>query len=376
MMTPVLYLVLGVASIATQTATSATPSQLSHREEVNQPLLNPSDISKLQAQAEAGDASAQAALARAYHEGNGVPQNDALAVKWFRRAADQGDAAAEYNLGIMYRVGEGVAMDKEEAIRWYKRSAKHGDAKAMFNLGASYYNGDGVAVDDTASYAWFLLAREAGNAAAADALRRAASERLASPAAAYMRVARMYDTGDELPMNSIEALKWYRKAADAGDAEAAVKVASLLLASGRRPTPDEYAESRQRCEGAAKQYSPGAYCMALIYRRGTGVTRDLVEGARWLDRAAELGHPRAALELGEAYWRGEGVKPDLLSAYMWIWLAYSSKVPGAEQDEQSLRKEMSSKQMERAKQKAIEWSRRHYFLTLRQSPPDSSPPAR
>ena len=39
----------------------------------------------------------------------------------------------------------------------------------------------------------------------------------------------MYETGDELLKNSVEALKWYRKAADTGDPQADVKVASLLL---------------------------------------------------------------------------------------------------------------------------------------------------
>ena len=33
---------------------------------------------------------------------NGVPEDDAEAVKWFRKAADQGDAHAQYNVGVMY----------------------------------------------------------------------------------------------------------------------------------------------------------------------------------------------------------------------------------------------------------------------------------
>ena len=37
-----------------------------------------------------------------YEEGNGVPQDYAKAVKWYRLAADQGYADAQYNLGVMY----------------------------------------------------------------------------------------------------------------------------------------------------------------------------------------------------------------------------------------------------------------------------------
>jgi TPR repeat protein len=89
-----------------------------------------------------------------------------------------------------------------------------------------------------------------------------------------------------------------------------------------------------------------------------------------------LGLARAALELGEAYWKGEGVKSDPVTAYTWIWLAFNSKVPGAEQDEQQLSKELSAKQVAQAKQKAVEWSRQHHFVGLRYRQPDSSPPAK
>ena len=42
----------------------------------------------------------------------GVPEDDAEAVRWFRLAAEQGGATAQYNLGLMYGDGEGVLEDK------------------------------------------------------------------------------------------------------------------------------------------------------------------------------------------------------------------------------------------------------------------------
>jgi TPR repeat protein len=312
-------------------------------------------------------------LGRAYQDGNGVPQNDALALKWFQKAADQGDATAENSLGNMYRLGEGVEGAKKEAVRWYQRAAKRGNPNAMFNLGASYYSGDGVAFDDVRAYAWFLLAQEAGNPAAGDVLRKVASEHPSAPNEALVRVAEMYEPGGELPENSFEALKWYRKAADVGNAEAAVAVTKHLLAPGRNPNREEYAESRQRCQDAANRSSaPGAYCLALIYRRGVGVTKDPAESTKWLSRAADLGYPRAALELGELYWKGVGVKPDLITAYMWIWLASLSKEPGAERDVKDLRKELPKKSVAEAKQRAIEWGRAHPPVRLRRQV-DSTP---
>ena len=40
-----------------------------------------------------------------YARGQGVPQDYAEAVKWYRLAADQGDARAQNNLGVMYANG-------------------------------------------------------------------------------------------------------------------------------------------------------------------------------------------------------------------------------------------------------------------------------
>jgi len=308
-------------------------------------------------------------LGQAYEDGNGVPRDDSKAFQWYRKAAEQGDPEAQNKVGVFYSLGRGTDRSKEEAVTWYLKAARGKSAKAMFNLGAAYYNGDGVTTDDVESYAWFLLAHEAGYPAADDAIKRAESEKLANRSAAFAKIGQMYITGDELPKDPMEALKWDRKAADAGDVEADVKVTSLLLSSGRSPTQEEYAEARKRCEEAAnRRFSPGAYCLALIYSRGLGTAKDPVESTKWFGRAADLGNARAALELGEAYWKGIGVQPDLVNAYMWVWLASSSKVPGADQDEQALRKELDAKQTQRAKQKAAEWLRTHRFMGLRQRP--------
>jgi len=74
----------------------------------------------------------------------GVPQDDAEAVKWYRRAADQGDAKAQDNLGAMYATGRGVPRDDAEAVKWFRRAAIQGDADAENNLGRMYAKGRGV----------------------------------------------------------------------------------------------------------------------------------------------------------------------------------------------------------------------------------------
>jgi hypothetical protein len=51
-----------------------------------------------------------------YDIGEGVPENNAEAVNWYRKAADQGHAKAQFNLGLMYNNGEGVPENDAEAV--------------------------------------------------------------------------------------------------------------------------------------------------------------------------------------------------------------------------------------------------------------------
>jgi TPR repeat protein len=60
------------------------------------------EFDETKALAEQGVATAQYNLGVMYADGDGVPENGAEAVKWFRKAAAQGDADAQYNLGVMH----------------------------------------------------------------------------------------------------------------------------------------------------------------------------------------------------------------------------------------------------------------------------------
>ena len=76
-----------------------------------------------------------------YQLGKGAPQDNAKAVKWYRKAADQGDARAQWHLGLMYHLGEGVPQDNAEAVKWFRKAADQGDASGQFSLGAMYHSG-------------------------------------------------------------------------------------------------------------------------------------------------------------------------------------------------------------------------------------------
>ncbi len=66
-----------------------------------------------------------------YEKGQGVPQNDKTAVKWYRLAAEQGHAGAQFNLGVMYGLGNGVIQDNVFAHLWFNIAASSGNKNAF-----------------------------------------------------------------------------------------------------------------------------------------------------------------------------------------------------------------------------------------------------
>ena len=65
-----------------------------------------------------------------YFNGEGVPQDDAEAVRWYRLAAAQGFAEAQFTLGLMYRDGRGVLQDSVIAHMWLIIASANGDIGA------------------------------------------------------------------------------------------------------------------------------------------------------------------------------------------------------------------------------------------------------
>ena len=120
------------------------------------------DFDAVKKAAEQGHAAAQFNLGVMYDNGDGVPEDDAEAVRWYHQAAEQGLALAQSNLGVMYENGEGVPEDDAEAVRWYHQAAEQGYADAQFNLGVMYANGEGVPEDDIQAYAWISIASAQG----------------------------------------------------------------------------------------------------------------------------------------------------------------------------------------------------------------------
>ena len=159
--------------------------------------------------AEQGDAHAQFNLGYMYHKGEGVPQDDAEAVKWLSKATVQGYAGVQSLLGNMYE--KGFLQDNAEAVKWYQKAAAQGNADAQFNLGVMYEEGKGVPQDYAAAVRWLSKAADQGMAVA------------------QLRLGLRYEEGKVVPQDDAEAVRWYRLAADQGMAIAQAKLGIMYL---------------------------------------------------------------------------------------------------------------------------------------------------
>ena len=174
-----------------------------------------------------------------YDNGNGVPEDDAEAVRWFRLSAEQGFAAAQYNLGVMYGNGDGVPEDAGEAVRLELGfPPSRGMLQANTTLSVKYAHGYGVPEDDAEAVRWYRLAAEQ------------------EYASAQFDLGVMYSRGEGVPEDDAEAVRWYRLAAEQGDALAQTN-------------------------------------LGLMYANGDGVLQDPVLAYMWFDLSAAQGNETA-----------------------------------------------------------------------------------
>lgn len=68
----------------------------------------------------------------------------------------------------------------------------------------------------------------------------------------------------------------------------------------------------------ANPTSEAQLCIGAMYYKGLGVKKDTYEAVKWVQKAAEQGHPVAQATLGVFYLKGEGIALDKGKAYEWF----------------------------------------------------------
>jgi TPR repeat protein len=292
--------------IFTGTNSSNTQTSSPPNHQVSQPaIFPPSPVRSLEDQpyrkaAEQGDAEAQSRLGDLYAKGIGVGRDYGEAAKWYRKAADQGHTQAQYELGGLYVQGLGVARDYSEAAKWYRLAAEKGYIPAQHFLGHLYASGRGLETE-------YLEAPEP----------QPTAPEKATPGQRNVR------------SDYAEAAKWWRKAADQGDA-AAQSDLGWLYTSGQG-VETNYTEAAAWYRKSAEQGNPnGQHWLGHCYLSGRGVAKDETEAFKWFSEAAENGNFAAQGDLGRLYATGRGVEQNSAEAIKWHRKAAEVGVPSAQ----------------------------------------------
>ena len=129
-----------------------------------------------------------------------------------------------------------------------------------------------------------------------------------------------------MPQNDTQAVQWYRRAAEQGDAQA-------------------------------------QHDLGFMYDLGRGVPQDYEQAVKWYRHAAQQGDTQAQNNLGVMYENGHGVSQDRVQAYKWYELAVSQLSQSkyrerAIQNREALKSQMAQSEIEKAQQLAREWEPR------------------
>jgi TPR repeat protein len=96
-----------------------------------------------------------------------------------------------------------------------------------------------------------------------------------------------------VPHDDAEAVRWYRLAADQGDAASETEL-GIAYALGRGVPRDYDAALRYFRLGAEQRFAKAQTDLGLMYLRGQGLPADIVEARKWFTLAAADGDPTGA----------------------------------------------------------------------------------
>ena len=258
--------------------------------------------------AERGVVEAQYSLGLMYGKGRGISKDYSQAVKWWHLAADQGNGKAQTNLGWMYETGKGVPKDVHKAENWYQLASKQGLAKAQEKLTSllnktkknlqenpaslsnslSELNTGGISSGkdtfDVASHSPDTLSKVSDSMNDLDRLHAAMNlldkKEFATAhklflvlankgmAEAQINLGMLFESGQGVPKDYVEAIRRYRLAVDLGQIEAQEKLDLLLNKT------------------TEAQINLG---LGMRFEIGEGVPKDYVEAIRRYRLAGDFG---------------------------------------------------------------------------------------
>jgi len=163
-----------------------------------------------------------------------------------------------------------------------------------------------------------------------------------------------YESGDYAT-----ALKEWTPLAEQGDAVAQNNL-GFMYRKGEGVVQDYKTAVKWYILAAEQGYATAQYNLGNNYRKGEGVVQDYKTAIKWYTLAAEQGYATAQNNLGVLFAFGQGVIEDKVYAHMWANIARSNGSENAQKLLDTIVKEMTSSQIEKAQDLARECVKKNY----------------
>jgi hypothetical protein len=232
--------------------------------------------------------------ALAYQNGQGVSQNDDLAIMYYEFAVAKNHALAMYNLGFIYNNSESAKYDRLTALDLWQTASSLGNSYSSYNMGDAFLTGNGRLQDYNTALEFYMRAYEQGFKEA------------------ICQYAQVISAVNPIQSSTIRALA--EPLALQGNTQCLHALVQLLYEDF-----ENYNDSETLLFWAdlavQKQIADVIFLLGLIYDFGQiGITSDYDKAKKYYLMAAELSHDSAFSNLGFMYESGKFGNPDFVTA--------------------------------------------------------------
>lgn len=224
------------------------------------------------------------------------------AAEWCKKATAKGSVYAAEQLGLLYEQGLGVPQSYANAHINYMIAAEANDPLALYRMGYIYREGLYGPKNEEKAFKYFKKAADLGYEEA------------------WFYVAYAYHVGAGTPQDYDQAIYWYTKAIETSNPEE-VSMAKNNLAALKETLSGQGSDNesvRMYRQGAELGQDVSQCNLGNCYFRGEGVAQDYGQAIYWYTKAAEQGYAPAQTHLGVMYRDGIGTTPNTTLAKQWL----------------------------------------------------------
>ncbi|MEE1655757.1 SEL1-like repeat protein [Microvirga sp. CF3062] len=271
-------------------------------------------------EARQGSAEAARALADHYRATGDGPERLSVAIEWYQRAVKLGDAEAALRLGRLRLDPKSPLRQPQEARNAFERAAERGSVEAAMILAEDPYNGAALGVQSSIAELWLnraietkapralVLAAEIRSQygdegrAAAKGLLHEALQRVDDDVTALLALGRHVRDGVLIERDVPLALKLFDRASISDNTMAYYEFARTALNHQDVAMGGVLQSAVDRLKIAAERgHVKASVAMGDALLRGHGVPESQESAMGWYRRAAESGSPVAYIRLGDVY---------------------------------------------------------------------------